>query len=123
LNRMAEEEPPKPLDYESPSTEPKASGVRLATSLIAGLVVGAALAGIAGLIIGFSASSGTGTGIGVGIVAFAFFGLIVASIVRNRRLGKGRRDGTSRFFILGLLIGCGVTCLLAGLCFAALRKI
>jgi hypothetical protein len=58
-----------------------------------------------------------------GAVAVPFAMVVVALIVDARRTPKTRQSGSGRFFLLGLLIGCGITCLLEGLCFSSVIRI
>jgi hypothetical protein len=120
----------RPLEYWH-STEPAPTpSVLLALALFGGMAVGGFFTFVAGVLcIGGVASAAPGPNRSVGRVLLGTIalGLIAAAVTcfsqafRKRQRERNfaplfwRRPG--RFFVLGALIGCGLTALLAGVCF------
>src|SRR5271166_3056826 len=54
------------------------------------------------------------------IIGIGFTALSIRKLIKGSRLSIELRRRGPRYFLIGLLIGCGVACLLEGLCFAGM---
>ncbi|HEY8746975.1 MAG TPA: DUF202 domain-containing protein [Tepidisphaeraceae bacterium] len=111
--------PPSLLDYRQPEpTKPGAATVGVMSGLLAGIAV---VCGI-GVVAFFPANpnfpgpgsksqTGLGRALGIGFVGVAVIALVLA--VRMWRVRP-----RSRWFLMGLLLGGGLMCLVEGACFS-----
>jgi hypothetical protein len=58
-------------------------------------------------------------GIAIDLAAVALFVFFVRKIHRDRSLALELRRRAGRFFVIGFFLGCGLACLLEGICFTA----
>ncbi len=114
----------QPLEYYQPTgTEPLHPAL-LTLCTIAGLGIGFGVTvfGITALGLTFADHGGS--------LAMAVYGIVVVLLgigifIMGHRWDRGRllelsqRRRGPRFFMIGLILGCGLTCLLQGLCFTA----
>jgi len=122
-------DPPRPLEYFHSSEPLPPHQLLLGICLILGLAVSAAIVLFAG---GFAfmssdlfenphpshAAPRVFTAIFIGVSAACVFG-VIKSARGGRSLPINKRRTAGRFFMLGFLIGCGLACLLEGICFGA----
>jgi hypothetical protein len=120
--------PVEPLGYYHATGPSPASKVGLAFALIAGLGVGGVGVTAAGIACGFGVLGAQDKSAAViataafGVAALGCVGAIVWHVRRGRQLVPERRSRGGRFFLLGLLIGCGVAALAQGICFGAVAN-
>jgi hypothetical protein len=123
MSEQPPQPPNKPLDYYH-STTPATHPVVLSLSTLGGVIIGIIAMCGAISVVGLGVLSGSiGWMIGAIVLGIAIIAGLIRMIVRNRGLPPERRRTAARFFTIGFLIGCGLGCLLEGLCFAALGNI
>lgn len=121
--------PHEPLQYYQPPENRTGQVMGRILGLLGGFVVAGVIMGVGGtalfaVVLGRAGKPGSTAGIVIGAVgAIGFAVLAVWHVRRGQSLSIEQRTRGMRFFVLGILIGCGILILLQGLCFSAIANV